>query len=60
MAAPGALISFAIAVVFWALSFTGAPLCDPNSLLQGHALWHLLAMALTPFFIFLYLRDETA
>ena len=39
------LISFAVAIVIWALSFTGAPLCDPNSLLQGHAVWHLLAMA---------------
>jgi hypothetical protein len=53
------VVSFGIAVVIWALSFTGAPLCDPNSLLQGHAVWHLLAMALTPFFVFLYLRDET-
>jgi hypothetical protein len=52
-------ISFAIAVFFWLMWFTGAPLCDPNSLFQGHAVWHLLAMALTPFFIFLYLRDET-
>jgi Ceramidase len=52
-------ISFGIAVVIWALSFTGAPLCNPNSLLQGHAVWHLLAMALTPFFIYLYLREET-
>ena len=25
------------------LSRTGGPLCDPPSLLQGHALWHLLA-----------------
>jgi len=28
------------AVVF-ALSRTGGPLCRPESLLQGHALWHL-------------------
>ena len=24
------------------LSRTGAPLCRPDSLLQGHALWHVL------------------
>lgn len=53
------LISFGVAIVIWALSFTGAPLCAPDSLLQGHAVWHLLAMALTPFCVFLYLRDET-
>lgn len=54
-----ALISFGVAIVIWALSATGRPLCDPNSLFQGHAIWHLLAMALTPFFVFLYLRDES-
>jgi hypothetical protein len=54
-----ALIAFGIAIVIWALSATGRPLCDPGSPFQGHALWHLLAMALTPLFIFLYLRDES-
>ena len=55
----GALAAFGVAIVIWALSATGRPLCDPDSLLQGHAVWHLLAMAVTPFLIFLYLRDET-
>lgn len=54
-----AFVAFGLAIVIWALSATGRPLCDPNSPFQGHALWHLLAMALTPFFIFLYLRDES-
>jgi hypothetical protein len=53
------LASFGIATIIWALSATGRPLCDPNSLLQGHAVWHLLAMAVTPFCIFWYLRGET-
>jgi hypothetical protein len=53
------LASFGIATVIWALSATGRPLCDPNSLLQGHAVWHLLAMAVTPFCIYRYLREET-
>jgi len=54
-----ALVIFGIAIVVLALSATGRPLCDPDSLLQGHAVWHLLAMAATPFLVFLYLRDET-
>ena len=53
------LASFGIAIVIWALSATGRPLCDPDSLLQGHAVWHLLAMAVTPFCVFRYLRGET-
>ncbi len=28
-------------VVVFALSRTGGPLCDPESLVQGHAVWHL-------------------
>jgi len=35
-------VSFAVAFAIWLLSRTGAPLCDPHSLLQGHAAWHLL------------------
>ena len=27
------------------LSRTGGPLCDPESLIQGHAIWHMLAAA---------------
>lgn len=51
--------AFAVALVIWRLSWTGAPLCDPNSLLQGHALWHLLAEALAPLAFFAYFRRET-
>ncbi len=29
--------------IVFQLSRTGGPLCDPDSLLQGHAVWHLLA-----------------
>jgi hypothetical protein len=53
-----AMISFGVASVIWALSSTGRPLCDPASLLQGHAVWHVLAMAVAPFCVFRYLRDE--
>jgi hypothetical protein len=52
------LATFAVALVVWRLSWTGAPLCDPNSLLQGHAVWHLLAEAVAPLFFFLHFRLE--
>ncbi len=26
----------------WNISLTGAPFCDPSSLVQGHAIWHIL------------------
>lgn len=35
-----ALASILVAFAIWNL--TKAPWCDPNSLLQGHAVWHLL------------------
>jgi hypothetical protein len=31
--------------VVFSLSRTGGPLCDPESLLQGHAVWHVLTAA---------------
>ncbi len=34
--------SIAVAFVVWNLAKDGAPLCDPESLVQGHAVWHLL------------------
>lgn len=43
LAALGAMV---VAFVIWSLSHSGGPWCDPNSWLQGHAVWHLLcAMA---------------
>jgi len=39
-----ALLAMGLATLFWALSQTGAPLCDPNSGFQPHGLlWHPLA-----------------
>lgn len=37
-----ALGSLLTGVVVFTLSRTGGPLCQPDSLLQGHGLWHLL------------------
>jgi hypothetical protein len=39
------LVAMAIAVAAFILGRTGAPLCDPDSVFQGHALWHLFAAA---------------
>lgn len=53
-----ALAVFAVALVIWYLSQTSRPWCDPDSLLQGHAIWHLLTACVTGC-MFLYLRTET-
>jgi hypothetical protein len=41
-----------VAVVFFLLGRTGGILCDPEGLIQGHGLWHVMsALALTLYFI---------
>lgn len=35
------LLLLAVAAIFGRLGATGAPLCDPGSILQPHAVWHL-------------------
>jgi hypothetical protein len=61
------LIAFILAILVWLPGWTPPPggatgivgaFCDPNSDIQGHFFWHLLAMAVVPFFLFLYLRTE--
>lgn len=45
------LVAFGMAIAINALSRTGAPLCQPSSLLQGHAAWHVLtAIAVASWF----------
>lgn len=51
--------AFAVAMIVWRLSWTGGAWCDPDSLLQGHALWHVLSMAIAPTLVFIYLKTET-
>lgn len=54
-----AAAAFLIAFGVWIPSHTGGPLCNPDSLLQGHAIWHLLdAMAVGCFYVFY--RSEAA
>ncbi len=53
--------SFTLALVIWRLSHSGAPLCDPHSLVQGHAVWHLLcAVSTLGFFAFYVTEDDPA
>ena len=40
-----ALAAAAAGAACWWLGRTASPVCDPDSLLQGHAAWHLLAAA---------------
>jgi hypothetical protein len=40
-----ALVTFGAAVAVNLLTRTDAPLCRPHSLLQGHAVWHVLTAA---------------
>jgi dihydroceramidase len=48
----------AIAFGIWTLDNT-LTLCAPHSLLQGHAIWHLLG-AVAVIFTYLYYRSERA
>ncbi len=50
-----ALASMLIAFVIWNLSQHGW--CDPHSLLQGHAVWHLLG-ALAAYLLFRFYASE--
>ena len=50
------LAANAIAFTIWIFDQNGQ-LCAPESLLQGHAIWHLLG-ALALWFAFLYYRSE--
>src|SRR5919106_1387647 len=48
---PAALTAGAAALVVNVVTRTGAPLCRPGGLLQGHAAWHILtAIAIASWF----------
>lgn len=51
--------AFLLAFGLWFPSRTDGPLCDPGSLLQGHAAWHLLCAAAIGA-LYLYYRSERA
>ncbi|PWJ26239.1 ceramidase [Branchiibius hedensis] len=54
-----ALGAMVVAFVIWSLSHSGGPWCDPNSWLQGHAVWHLLC-ALAAYALFRFYASERA
>jgi hypothetical protein len=50
--------SILAATLFWALSQTGGPLCDPKSFFQPHGLlWHPLAGVMAVFMYFYWRQD---
>ena len=49
------LVTMAFAVLFFALGRTGGPICDSDSLFQGHALWHVLSA----FALWIYFETTT-
>lgn len=51
-----AVVVFAAAALAGLLSRTGGPLCNPDSWLQGHAVWH----AGTAIALLVWIRSETA
>lgn len=55
----GAVACIIAATIFWALSQTGGPLCDPKSAFQPHGLlWHPLAGAMAVLLYFYWREDE--
>ena len=51
---------FVCAVVIWRLSDSGMALCYPDSLLQGHAAWHILSACMTVCIHFYFLSEKQA
>lgn len=55
--AVGALAAFLLAFAIWIPSRTDGPWCDPDSLIQGHAAWHLLC-AVSVWLLYRHARSE--
>ena len=51
------LASLITAFIIWNFWKNDSPLCDPHSIIQGHAIWHLLD-ALAVFFLFRFYVSE--
>ncbi len=51
------LASYGAGQFIWVMSRDGAPWCDPDSLIQGHAVWHLTSAA-TVWLVYRYLTSE--
>jgi hypothetical protein len=55
----GGFAAYLLASFIWRASQQGGALCEPDTLLQGHALWHLLG-AVAMFCFYHYFRTETS
>lgn len=53
------LASMVVAFVIWNGAKQGTPFCDPDSLVQGHAIWHLLG-AVAAYCLFRLYSSERA
>jgi len=51
------MASFLTAYYIWLTGTADHPFCDPDSLIQAHALWHLLG-AVATWCYFQYFRTE--
>ena len=54
------LAAMVVAFVIWNGAKQGTPFCDPDSLLQGHAVWHLLGAVAAYFLFRLYASEQIA
>ena len=52
-----ALATFAVSAAIWSMSHADGLLCDPSSLIQGHAVWHVLN-AVVVGILYIHLRSE--
>ncbi len=53
----GFILAFLLAFGVWIPSLTGGPWCNPDSLVQGHGIWHLLN-AVSVYCMFRYYASE--
>lgn len=53
-----ASLTFVIAFAIWQVGYDDHPLCIPDSLLQAHAIWHLLDALAIYFFVRLYASED--
>lgn len=57
--AAGAVACMAVAFAIWSQAKTGSRFCLPDSIIQGHAVWHLLCAAAT-YCLFRYYASESS
>lgn len=53
------LASMLLAFVIWNLWLDSSPLCNPGSLIQGHAMWHILDAAAAYFLFRMYVSEAS-